>query len=324
MKANKGLITIRILLAAMLAVFPFFYAHELELRKSWAILSLFVIAALIASLEVYSEVRSAAELKRGAAELDRLRSRLEFQKARGLTMKKIIELLKPIILIIENLSQLTPEQKSTTATKIREVWVQVLQAVCEEIRAYFREKEPQVLNSSLMLAYDAKSCPKEVVSRLKFLEFGRGLDSYGSVLDVIDWAYSDTQFKPIALPVEDDQKSGGKSRLLPGAPTALALGVDQEIPDLEKLEKFAGPDLDKEVLQSQREYFSTHGIRSMASLVLSSQTGPIGILNVHSKTVNMFGSEKKDGEILIKSIEHYRYCLEYLVEGQRKLQGLVS
>jgi hypothetical protein len=317
MKASEALIATRILLAALVAILPFFYAHELELRKWWAIVGLFLIAGTIAFLEIYSEVR-------GAAELERMRSRLEFQKARGLAMKKIIELLKPTILIIESLPQLTADQKSAAASTIRSAWVVILQGVCEEVRAYYREAEPQVLNSSLMLAYEAKSCPAQVADRVMFKEFGRGLESYKSVLDVVEWAYPDPQFRPIALPVEDASNPGGRSRLLPGAPTALALGTDQTNPDLEAPEPYAAPDLDKDVLRDQREYFETHGIRSMANLVLSSQSGPIGILNVHSKTANMFASENKDGDVLIKSIEHYRYCLQYLVEGQRKLQGFAS
>ena len=122
--------------------------------------------------------------------------------------------------------------------------------------------------------------------------------------------------------MEDPSRPLGKRKLLPGAPSAFALGTDQFIPDLAALKDHAGIDLAANVLENQQNYFESKGIRSMLCLVLRQGVNPIGVFNIQSENVELF--DRSTSEVLVKAIEHYRACLQYVVVGQRQLLGLAS
>jgi len=165
-------------------------------------------------------------------------------------------------------------------------------------------------------------CSARPTKRVQFLGFRRELPSYKYVLDVAAWAEDDPKFPPIAIPVEDPEDKDSKDHLLPGAPKAFASGQHQVLSNLDivSLPEHAGSEVERKVLEAQAEYFRTKGIRSMASLVVGHQH-PIGVLNIQSEEADLFGA---DAAVLLSNIDHYRYCLQYVLSGQRRLENGAS
>src|SRR5438132_1014747 len=250
------------------------------------------------------------------------RSKLNLQKsltsAGGLS--QILGTMAPVILLVEGPRiTFSPEQRKSGLQQLSIAAQKLLQAVCSEVRGFYGIQDRSRVNASLMRAYRTDNCPAEVAKRIKFLGFGRELPSYKYVLDVTVWAETDPKFPAISIPVEDP---ADQDHLLPGAPTAFALGKNQVLSTLDdsSLPGYAGSDLDRKVLQDQVEYFQSKGIRRMANLVLGRQN-PSGVLNIQSEEPGLFGA---DATVLLSNIDHYRYCFQYILDAQRQLENGAS
>jgi hypothetical protein len=113
---------------------------------------------------------------------------------------------------------------------------------------------------------------------------------------------------------------------------AFALDQDRFIPDTHRIREYllldvAGTNsgLDSDVLKDLEAYFRSKRFRSFASLVLRDPgtEKPVGVLNIQSDQPERFRTGN-DMETLIKSLEHYRFSLQYVLNGQRKLLGIAS
>jgi hypothetical protein len=313
----------RIPIVVIATAFPVVFARHIEAHELEYILGFVLLVALGAAVEVFYD-------REAASELEGARRRLQFQKARGLAMARLLALLSPVMGVLGIKSSLSVAQKEAAKKKLDESIIEVLKAVCEEVWTYWNGyggTDPP-FKGSVMLAHRIKGCDPATLAGLsrvvEFLGHGRELDSYEHVLEVIQWSDTNPQFKPINIPVEEDTLDG-KRWLLPGAPTAFALGEDVVISDTHDLQKHSGADLDQRLLQKERDYFDSKRIRSMACLVLHEASDKkqnqnrMGVLNIHSEKVNLLGTTKQEQLTIIQSLEHYRVALEYLLDGQRQL-----
>jgi hypothetical protein len=269
--------------------------------------------------------------RRVAAELEDARRRLQIQKARGLTMGRLLGLVSPVAAVLAFRESLDAAQREAAKERIGESITEVLKAVCEDVWTYWNEygSAEAPVKASVMVAHATASCDPatlgQLSSRAQFVSFGRDLSSYKHVLDVVYWNDSNPQFAPIAIPVEDENSPQGRKRLLPGAPMAFALGEDVVIPDTRDLRGHTGSDVDPDVLREDQEYFDSRKIRSMACLLLheardkKQNQNRRGVLNIHSDKIDVLGTSPQEQQTIIGSLEHYRMALEYLLDGQHQL-----
>ncbi len=330
----------RILLAVTATVFPIAFAPKIE-ALNWVYLLIFgVLAGSVAILEIYLDRRTSDELEATRQQLEQERARLSTQKerlklqeARGLAMARLLDLPKPVVLLLENQAILTtPQEKKAVFDRLHAANEQIMQMVCREVSAYYKESEEPKVDASLMLGVpisqidlieQTQMLPVDLKNRVQFREWGRDIASYRFVLDMILVSATSLVFGPIALPVEDAANAKGKRKLLPGAPSAFAQGRDQIIPDTSAIKSYAGPDLATDVLEDQVRYFESKGIRSMLCLVLRGAHDPIGVLNIQSDRIDLFRDDNESREF-ITGIAHYRDCFQYVMAGQRRLLGLAS
>lgn len=321
----------RIPIVVIATAFPVVFAKHIESHEIEYIVGFVLLVATASVVEVLYDREAALELERKTSELESTRRRLQIQKARGLTMGRLIGLLSPLMAILARKASLTPVEREGAAKKLDESIVEVLKAVCEDVWTYWNgygSTEPP-FKGSVMVAHKIKNCDPatlaELSKRARFLGFGRDLDSYAHALDVVQWSDTNPQFVPIAIPVEDENSPGGKKRLLPGAPTAFALGEDIVISDTSDLQEHSGPDLGQDLLREEQEYFDSKKIRSMACLILheipekKQNQNRMGVLNIHSEKVDILGTTKQEQLTIVQSLEQYRVALEYLLDGQRQL-----
>jgi hypothetical protein len=323
---------ILIVLGVAVAVYPTLYARELE-QHAHSFAALF--AALIATSLFMQFQHEAAERK----QLERVSNRLKVQEGRSATLKSMIDLLTDPIVMIEgeDQTQWTPEDRKEACDYLNRAMSTILKAISKEIADYWGQKDDDHFNANLMVAHTLGNCSPDELNRLSehanFLGYKRDFRGYPQALELALWGKPESDIPPLVLPVEDPKDVTGRRKLLPGAPTALALGRDQFIPDTRKILEYiklgaddAGADLDHDVLLKLDEYFKSHSFRSFASLVLkdSNKEHPIGVVNIQSEEVGRFQKDNVDVETLINSLEHYRFCLEYILTGQRKIVGLAS
>lgn len=319
----------RVVLAGAVAVFPIVYAHEIETRRLVFFLGFCALAVSVAGIEIYFDWKTSTERDamrhKLEEEIKQERNRLEIQQAYGVTIARLIGLLEPVIGIIGKVAVFSNEQKQSAVTSLNDASSELLKAACAAVKAYYKEHRGLRVSASLMLAHPMDKCDGELRSRVNkdFIEYGReDLSSYWVVLDMtLIIGDGVAQFPQIALPVEDPSRPLGKRKLLPGAPMAFAMNVDQFIADTAVLAEHAGQDLAADVLENQRKYFEGQAIGSMVCLVLRQETDPIGVLNIHSEAHGLFDPSQ---DVLVRSIEHYRACLQYVMVGQRELRGLAS
>ena len=96
-------------------------------------------------------VRLAVErAEANASNARKLERRLDFQLARGMTMGKVIELLRPVIVAIEGRVALTAEQKARAVDTLDQAIIEVLTAVSREIEAFYSERHGLGLNCNVM------------------------------------------------------------------------------------------------------------------------------------------------------------------------------
>jgi hypothetical protein len=318
-----------ILLAVGAAIFPTLFPHELENHR-WPFVA--VSAGLaIAAIWWQREYDSREARKAG-----RLSHKLELQESRSATLAWMIKILVDAILIIELEHNWTAEEKQKAVDKLNAAMTQILRALSKDISVYVDEKPDVSVNTNLMVAHRIDGSSPSLLDDLGrstlFLGYQRRLSGYTWALQLILWGREEADIPPLVLPVEDPRNDAGKRRLLPGGPAALALGKDRLVPDTHKIREYVHSDpdgvgsaLDPDVLIRVDEYFRSKQFRSFASLVLRDPAAekPIGVLNIQSDEPERFrpGVEM---ETLIKSLEHYRFSLQYLLNGQRKLLGIVS
>jgi hypothetical protein len=321
---------ILLLLGVAAAIFPVLFAGQLQ---NHALPFVAVAIGLISAAIWWQQDFDSREAKR----IERISNRLKFQEGRSATLRVMIEILTDPILLIEQEHSWTDEEKREGVQKLNSAITQILKALSKEIGVYFDEVTDGSLNTNLMIAYRTADCSPEILRRLQssmmFMGYRRELDSYMYALELILWGREETDIPPLVLPVEDPKEEIGKRKLLPGAPAAFALNQDRFIPDTHNIEEYMrsdqdgiGTDLERDVRDRVASYFKSKRFRSFASLVLRDTRNekPIGVLNIQSDRVDRFKSGDADLETLIRSLEHYRFCLQYLLSGQRKLRGIAS
>jgi hypothetical protein len=338
-KAWEGvLFWARIPIVVIATAFPVVFAKHIESHEIGYIAGFVLLVAFGAAVEVLYDREVASEkvlYDRGvASELEGARRRLQALKAaRGLTMRRLLELLSPLMGVLANRASLSPDQRKTAAQALDKSIVEILKATCEDVWTNWNEAGSTAapFKASVMVAHKLEGCDParlaDLKSRVKFVGFGRDdLTSYKHILDVQLWSDDENPlFVPIAIPVEDEGSARGVKKLLPGAPTAFAQGDDVVISDTHELQGYCGPDLESDVLKEEQDYFESRKIRSMACLVLhengdkKQNQNRMGVLNIHSDKVNVFGSTKQEQLTIIQSLAHYRTALEFLLDGQQQL-----
>jgi hypothetical protein len=339
---------LRIILAVTVALFPILFGDKLH-DLNWRFLSPFAVCtALLALVEILydQQVDKQAQesSRRASANLDLTRRRLEYQKERGLTMARLMEILIPMSLLVHDLLKVVQDLKKQGeegekvakdsvregVEKLNSAIEKVLGAVLGEVAAYWGLEE-HVINSNLMLGYETHACPEPELQRLEnkaeFLVVGRPLRNYKAVLEFAAWGRREPEVPDMSVPVENPGNASTRRKLLPGAPSAFALVQDVVITDTREIDtvaRSAAPDLDPDVLRRLKEYFDRMRFRSFASLVLQENGSPVGVLNIQSDQVDIFGRGNSDMETIVKSIEHHRFCLQYLVGSQRRLREAAS
>ena len=162
----KGSTIFRILLAASAAVFPIMFAHEIEARH-WLFLVMFsALAISVAGVEIYFDWKRATERDRiqrnFEVEIKRQRDRLVIQEARGVTMARLIELLKPVFGIIGNVSLFSDDEKKSAVKSLDDANSEMLKGTCGEVKAYYSEYKDLRVSASVLLAYPIDGTSPEV------------------------------------------------------------------------------------------------------------------------------------------------------------------
>ena len=180
------LIALRIILATCVAVSPFFFGKELEAHSTRYVAAFVAAVALLAAVEIIYERRTSAEhelqRQRAAEEIRRMQQRLELQKARGLALSQLLELMRPLILLAEAPVAFSSEQRKSGLQQFSVAARTILQGVCGEVRGFYGIQDRSRVNASLMRAYRTDNCPADVAKRVQFLGFRRELPSYKYVL----------------------------------------------------------------------------------------------------------------------------------------------
>jgi len=313
---------LRIPIVVLATAFPVVFAKHIESLELTFLGAFILVVAGAAVAEHYYD-------REAEAELDDARRRLQLQTNAGPTMARLLAVVEAVSRASsEKRGSFTAEQSQAFAKIVEESIVEVLKAVCTSVWTYWNSPgshEPNFFGS-VMYAYDPATCGVEKIGELerraKFLQYKRSdLRSYKRMLDVLFWSDDIPQFVRIAIPVEDENSDEGRKLLLPGAPTAYALGEDVVIPDTHDLRKHSGSNLPDYVLKQEQEYFDQRKIRSMACLILHAKRDKkenqnrMGVLNIHSEKVNLLGSSEEEQKTLIQCLEHYRGALEYLVDA---------
>ena len=318
-----------IALAVISAIFPALFADKLQNH-----VRPFVVAAIIITTAALLWQRDYDS--REARRLTTLNHKLDLQEGRSTTLTWMIKILTHPILLIEQDHDWTHEQKLEGAQKLSSAMTQILRALSKDISVYVGEKSNADINTNLMIAHRVAKCSSDQLDHLaaaaKFMGYRRSLAGYSHALELILWGREEADIPPLVLPVEDPREEAGKRRLLPGAAAAFALNEDRFVPDTRRMREYTqsdpsgvGADLDPDVLHRVDEYFRSKSFRSFASLVLRdpAEDKPIGVLNIQSNEPERFSPHDIDMKTLIKTLEHYRFCLQYLLNGQRKLLGIV-
>lgn len=324
----------RIPIVVIATVFPVAFAKHIDSHDIRYVAGFVSLVAVAAAVELLYDRASASEKtlhdSEAAAALERASFRLKAQRAaRGLAMRRLLELLSPVMGVLASKNTLSNEQKKAAAQSLDESIVEILKATCEEVWTNWNEPGSAAapFQSSVMVAYKVNKIPAEVRERLRFVGIGReDLKSYKHVLDVELWSDDENPFfTPIAIPVEDENSQRGMKKILPGAPTAFAKGDDVVISDTADLAGHCGTDLESDVRKEEHEYFESRKIRSMACLVLHKprdkklSENRMGVLNIHSDRVDGFGTTKQEQITIIQGLAHYRAALEFLLDGQQQL-----
>ena len=307
--------------------FPTLFPKELE-KHEWPFVAT-TVGLAVAAVLLQREYDS-----REARKNRRLSHKLALQEGRSDTLKFMIKILTDPILLIEQDHDWTQEEEEKGVAKLNAAMTQILRALTQDVSVYVDEKPDVSVNTNLMIAHKTEASAPAQLQKLTastiFLGYQRGLNTYAYALELMLWDRPEADVPALVLPVEDPQVFAGKRRLLPGAPEAFALNQDRIIPDTRKIRDYLladpggpGSELDEDVLKQMDEYFGSKQFRSFASLVLRDPTTakPLGVLNIQSNEAERFkpGDEM---ETLIKSLEHYRFSLQYLLNGQRKLLGI--
>ncbi len=314
----------RIPIVVLATAFPVVFAKHIESRELTYVVVFILVVAGAAVAEHYYD-------RAVASQLENARRRLQMQTAAGPTMARLLEVVSQLRATLQQKASLTPDQRAAVAKNVEESIVEVLKALCANVWSYWNSSGSTEgpFFGSVMRAYETNACDAatlaKIKERTKFIGYGRDLASYKHVLDVLFWSDTSPQFTPVAIPVEDENSDRGRKRLLPGAPTAYALGEDVIISDMRYLPKYSGLELEEDLLQQEREYFDQKKIRSMVCLVIRAtrdkklNQNRIGVLNIHSDKVNLLGSSEQEQKTIIQNLEHYRVALEYLLDGQQQL-----
>lgn len=318
-----------VVLSVCAATFPTLFPEQLQKHNLRFVALSAGLAAAAISWQLIYESREARKAKE-------LSHKLELQKSRSLTLTSMIKILTDPIILIEQDQHWTPEQRQKAVQKLNEAMTQILRALSKDVSVYVDEKGDPSINTNLMVAHAIANSTPELLEKLSkaavFLGFGRQLSSYAHGLELFLWGREESDIPPLVLPVEDPRVGEGRRRLLPGAPTAFALDEDRFIPDTHRIREYLesdsssiGSDLGPDVLKNVEAYFVSKQFRSFASLVLRDPVSDkrIGVLNIQSDHPGRFRTGN-DMKTLIESLEHYRFSLQYLLNGQRKLLGIVT
>lgn len=185
----------------------------------------------------------------------------------------------------------------------------LLRQVAELARVYddqpLKGRTPAVYAANVMLfvgtSQTAPALPEDVVSSLRFVTPGQDFAKLAGAL----WMRRDlfatnlsgeepADLPELSLPVDAVQKRQGRWTLLPGAPRAFATDDVDSYADTHTLARFCAETGDfLEVTRAELHTYFTEGpgtsVRSFISRPLVSAERRLGVLNLHSDTVNILG-----------------------------------
>ena len=350
---------LRICLVVFIAGYPILVRHQLEDLKVWYVTPFLLAAGLLAFVEYRydreKEAQSKKDLTEARAKLEETQHRIEHLRERGLSMAHLMSRVLPTMLKIEKAVEGVRDQveekdenkkrERASAEETRqfvgqslalsdEVMIELLKAVAEEVRAYWSLPADSV-NSNLMVAHRVQECGPTELARLKevrglkgreFLEFRREPESYQYMLELVFWGTPDPEVPVLVLPVEGpdprDASDSWRDHLIPGAPTALARHGDVVVDNTTEIQKDTPPKLEQHVKDNIVKYFQDKSVRSFMCMVLVDGKEPIGVLNIESKSPEICGPAHSEVNNITRSIDHYRFCLVQLIQGQRRLRAL--
>ena len=273
---------VQVILFAAVTIFPVIFGDKFA-KYNWRyILVFFLVVVGLGVVEIVYDTAVASEAKQrekeALEEQEAVSRRLSAQARRGKRMADLMKLMPPTAVRIENLIKIARQLKVQQSRELNDivergseilkgVMEDILRAVSDEVKTYLGSADGEV-NSCLMVGHEIQKCSPQEKQRLgenvKFLGYGRDLDSYKAALEIVAWGARDHEVRALVLPVEDGSNCDGKNRLIPGAPVAYALGQDEVIPDTSLIRQHCPPGLDSGIQDALFQYFAGKRFRASA------------------------------------------------------------
>jgi hypothetical protein len=153
---------------------------------------------------------------------------------------------------------------------------QVLRAITAVVRVFHGDGALGI-RSNVMRGF---ACAQDESIRKKFQFVDSETRNCDECLVLV--TYDDGRHDDLVLPVANESEA-----LLPGAPTAFRKRVPEIIQDTKKID--FSPKLTSKTRAAEKKYFAEQGFRSFASLCIFAEGEVLGVLNVESDFVNVFG-----------------------------------
>jgi hypothetical protein len=170
------------------------------------------------------------------------------------------------------------------------------------------------INANYMHAYEARSCPPEIIRRVRFASGNQ--DRYSHFLALTSYAY-ESEKETFVLPVEAADHPEADNRLLPGAPVAFSSKKMVYIEDTGAIEFPNG--IDESTRNSQRQYFRAKKFKSFLSIPILGVDGePVGVLNVDANQKSAFGQSEDEIEAISTTVLPFCALLSAIIVSEVK------
>ncbi len=187
---------------------------------------------------------------------------------------------------------------------------QILQSIRAVVIEYYSEKRYLRVNVNYMLAQLYETALPPVKERVRFAESNSAV--YEHLLVLKEYA-EDEGREDFALAVPGRNRGATERHVAPGAPEAFFRGTTTILDDTGKIAFPKG--FDRGSAEHIKQYFSTKGFKSFASINIIHGGERLGVVNVESNQPFVFGKteeNKKEVEALVKP---FCLLLGFVIKG---------
>lgn len=191
----------------------------------------------------------------------------------------------------------------------REVAREILKSIRAVVIAY-HEKLPNLeINTNYMKAISANQLSGADWERVRFYD-KKDKGRYEYFLALSEYAVQQS-IEDFILPVENRNNPESARRVLPGAPEAFLKTHYVAVPDTRKITYPAG--VPKAIIAEIKSYFEAKTFRSFGSIPIIANGRRVGVVNVDSNELNVFGASDGETEEIVTLLSPFCVLLGQVV-----------